>query len=201
MPIWLGVQENNDGENEMTVIDERREAVALHESKLAAAKRQRDTILIDKRVAEARADKGDQPARMEVARLGKQDLELGRLVLSIERQLKEAKRWLAFAENQAATAAATRASVDDTLVRDKLFECICPDGRKVRHRGASQEDVQRRLQPGYSVTGQIFGANADGTGGFVSSPGAPSMLKALLDSQGDELIAFLAERGIKSITA
>jgi hypothetical protein len=51
------------------------------------------------------------------------------------------------------------------------------------------------------VAGQVFGANADDTGGIVSRPGAPSMLKALLESQGDELIAFLAERGIKSITA
>jgi hypothetical protein len=41
-----------------SAVDVRREAVAFHESKLAAAKMQRDTILIDKRVAEARADKG-----------------------------------------------------------------------------------------------------------------------------------------------
>ena len=46
------------------------------------------------------------------------------------------------------------------------------------------------------MAGQVFWANADDTGGIVSSPGAPSMLKALLESQGDELIAFLAERGI-----
>jgi len=36
-------------------------------------------------VASARADKGDQLARREVASLGKQDVEVGRLVLSIER--------------------------------------------------------------------------------------------------------------------
>jgi hypothetical protein len=87
------------------------------------------------------------------------------------------------------------------LPRDKWFECVCPDGRKVRHRHHSLEALQRELQPGYRAVGQVFGHAEDGTGGFVSTPGAPSMLKALLDSQGDELIAFLAERGIKSITA
>jgi hypothetical protein len=50
----------------MSVVEERREAVALYEGKLAAVKKQRDVTLIDKRVASARADKGDQPARMEV---------------------------------------------------------------------------------------------------------------------------------------
>jgi hypothetical protein len=61
--------------------------------------------------------------------------------------------------------------------------------------------LQKELQPGYRAIGQVFGHNEDDTGGFISQPGAPSMLKALLESQGDELIAFLAERGIKSITA
>jgi hypothetical protein len=56
--------------------------------------------------------------------------------------------------------------------------------------------LQKELQPGYRAIGQVFGHNEDGTGGFISQPGAPSMLKALLESQGDELLAFLAERGI-----
>ena len=76
------------------------------------------------------------------------------------------------------------------------FTRPCPDGRKVRHRGASLESMQRVLQPGYRAIGQVFGANEDGTGGFISQPGAPSMLKALLESEGDELLAFLAEHGI-----
>jgi hypothetical protein len=179
-----------------SVVDVRREAVAFHEDKLAGVKRQRDTVLIDKRVAEARADKGDRQARMDVARLGKQDLELGRLVISIERQLKEAKKWLAFAENQAAGAAAARASVDDAaLVRDKLFAVKCPDGRVVRHRHHSLEALRRELQPGYRAIGQVFGANEDDTGGFVADR-HNDMMQAMLDAYGDTLLAWLTERGI-----
>jgi hypothetical protein len=101
------------------------------------------------------------------------------------------------AEEQAATAASKRASADaGAVLQDRLFEVVCPDGRKVRHRHHSLEALRKALQPGYVAVGQVFGANEDDTGGIVSRPGAPSMLKALLESQGDELIAFLAERGI-----
>ena len=132
--------------------------------------------------------------------LNREDEAAGRLVLSITAEVKEAKKRLDMAIDQAATAAAKRAELDDAaMVRGKVFEIICPDGvRRVRHRGASQEDMRRRLQPGYSIAGEVFGANADDTGGFVSVPGAPSMLKALLEANGDDLIAFLAERGIIS---
>jgi hypothetical protein len=178
-------------------VDDRRETVAVYEVKLSNARKQRDKILADKRAAEARADAGDQRARLELASLNKQDAAAGRLVLSIERQLEEAKKWLAMAVNQAATAAAkVNGDAVVTHLHDKWFEVSCPDGRKIRHRGASLESLQRALQPGYRAIGQVFGANEDGSGGFVSMPGAPSMLKALLESQGDELLAFLAEHGI-----
>jgi hypothetical protein len=175
-------------------VDVRREAVVACETKLAAARKQRDVVLIDKRVAEARVDKGDQLARREVASLGKQDVELGRLVLSVERQLREAKKWLVMAETQAATAAAKRAELDDAaLVRDKVFAIKCPDGRVVRHRGASQEDVRRRLQPGYIMVGQVHGADADGNGGIIPRPG---FLTAMLEAYEGELIEWLEARGI-----
>ena len=67
----------------------------------------------------------------------------------------------------------------------------------MRHRGASLESVQRVLQPGYRAIGQAFGTNEDGSGGFVDRPGAPSMLKAMLESQGDVLIEYLSTHGIK----
>jgi hypothetical protein len=176
---------------------ERRETVAIYEAKLAAAEKQREALLLDMRKASARVDKGDRRARLEVATLGKQDAAVGRLVRSIESQLAEAKKWLGMAVNQAATAAARQASVAAGVVlRDKLFEVACPDGRKVRHRHHSLEALRKELQPGYVAIGQVFGANEDGTGGIISRPGEPSMLKALLESQGDELLAFLAEHGI-----
>jgi hypothetical protein len=107
-----------------SAVDVRREAVAFHEEKLTAARKERDVVLIDKRVAESRADAGDKAARMDVARLGKQDLELGRLTVSIERQLKEAKKWLSFAENQSATASAKQASVEAAALPTHLLPRI-----------------------------------------------------------------------------
>jgi hypothetical protein len=184
-------------ENTNTV-DVRREAVAFHESKLAAVKKQRDVILIDKRVASARVDAGDQRARMEVARLNKQDLELGRLVISLERQVRESKKWLAMAEDQAAGAAAKAST--GAAFGDRLFEVVCPDGvRKVRHRAASREALQKALQPQYRVVSEIFGANEDNTGGFAASIGSDAksnMMDALLQAHGDTLLAWLSERGI-----
>jgi hypothetical protein len=175
-------------------VDVRRETLAFHEEKLAAAKKQRDVVLIDKRVASARVDKGDQKARAEVARLGKQDLELGRLVVSLERQVRESKKWLSFAEDQAAGAAAWQASADAAAVpADKWFEVATPDGRKVRHRGASFEFLQKALQPGYRIVGQVFGADENGTGGFISQPG---FLTAILQAYEGELVEWLASRGI-----
>jgi hypothetical protein len=180
-------------------VDDRREAVAIYERKLAAAKKQRDALLLDMRKASARADAGDKPARLEVASLSKQDLAVGRLVSSIEMQLAEAKKWLAMAVDQAAMVEAKRAGADAaTVPRDKLFETMCPDGRVVRHRAESLDALRKALLPNYVVRGQIFGADADGNGGFTApiSSSAPTIMESLLDAFGDQLLAWLAERGI-----
>jgi hypothetical protein len=138
-------------------------------------------------------------ARLELNTLHKSDAAAGRLILSLEAQVAGARKRVALAETQVATAASKRAIADEAAVpHNKLFETVCPDGRRVRHRHHSLEALQKALQPGYSVVGQVFGANEDDTGGIVSRPGAPSIMKALLESQGDELVAFLAERGIKA---
>jgi hypothetical protein len=54
------------------------------------------------------------------------------------------------------------------------------------------------LLPNYTITAEVFGASGDGQGGFAASigPGAKSIMASLLESHGDELVAFLAERGI-----
>jgi hypothetical protein len=178
-------------------VDDRRKIVAAYEAKLAEEKARRDKILADIRETTARADMGDQRARFAQGGLNKEDAAAGRLILSLEAQVAEAKKRLDAAMNQAGVAEARQAESDSAPVpHDKLFETVCPDGRRVRHRHHSFEALQKALQPGYLVAGQVFGANADDTGGIVSRPGAPSMLKALLESHGDELVAFLAERGI-----
>ncbi len=182
-------------------IEDRRKIVAAYEAKLAGEKARRDRILIDVRKASAAADAGDQRARFELAGLNKQDLAAGRLILSLEAQVAEARKRLAMAETQAATVEAKRASADAGAVpHDRLFEVEAPDGRKVRHRYASAGGLQKMLQPGYRVVAEVFGAGIDDKGGMIE-PIGQSTMKTLLAAHGDELVAFLAERGIKSITA
>jgi hypothetical protein len=178
--------------------DQTRRVVSDLEGALAEAMARRDKILFDLAKAAAAIDGGDKRARFVHGALNKEEVAVGRLVRSIEKQLGEARKRLATIEAHAATAAARLATADEAaLVRDKLFEVICPDGhRKVRHRHHSLEALRRELQPGYRAVGQVFGANDDGTGGFVSMPGAPSMLRALLESEGDVLMEWLAERGL-----
>jgi hypothetical protein len=167
------------------------------EMELAGAKARRAKILADIGKTRTAAEKGDKRQLFTLGLLNKQDAEVGRLVLSIERQIAEAKKRLAMAANQAATAAAKRASVGEAaLARDKLFETVCPDGRKVRHRHHSIEALRRELQPGYIAVGQVFGAKEDDTGGFVADPKS-DMMQAMLDAYGDTLLAWLAERGLR----
>lgn len=174
-------------------VDDFRETLRVREVKLANAKKQRDVILIDIRKAQVAADMGDQRARFELAGLNKQDLAAGRLVLSLEAEVAQSRKRVEMAEAQDVAKQAAQASVDAVNVRrDKLFEVVCPDGRRVRHRGASQEDVRRRLQFG-ALVGQVHGADADGIGGFVPRPG---FLTAMLEAYEGELIEWLEARGI-----
>ena len=179
-------------------VDDFRETLRVREVKLANAKKQRDVILIDIRKAQAAADMGDQGARFELAGLNKQDLAAGRLILSLEAEVAQSRKRVAMAETQAAMAAATRASADaGTVQKVRLFEVVCPDGRKVRHRHESAGALQKVLHPGYRVVAEVFGAGIDDEGGMIE-PIGQSTMKTLLAAHGDELVAFLAERGIKA---
>ena len=92
------------------------------EVKLSGAKAQRDRILIDVRKAAAAADMGDQRARFAQGALNKEDAAAGRLILSLEAQVAEARKRLGMAETQAAVIAAKRAIADAGDVPQKLFE-------------------------------------------------------------------------------
>jgi hypothetical protein len=74
----------------------------------------------------------------------------------------------------------------------KLFEIKAPDGRILRQEHADKPV----LTSGYVVTGTVFGAASDGTGGFVEKIGGPSLMAILLEAHGDELIAYLGEHHI-----
>ncbi|PNE11337.1 MAG: hypothetical protein CR217_09360 [Beijerinckiaceae bacterium] len=118
--------------------------------------------------------------------------------MSLEAEVAQSRKRLAMAETQAATAAATRASADAGAVpKVRLFEVVCPDGRKVRHRHESAGALQKVLQPGYRVVAEVFGAGIDDEGGMIE-PIGQSTMKTLLAAHGDDLLTFLAERGIKA---
>jgi hypothetical protein len=164
------------------------------EVELAEAKVRRDKIVADIGKAQAAAEKGDKRQLFVLGSLNKQDQAQGRLVLSIERQVAEAKKRLDMAANQA-EAVALKQAQSDVVFGDRLFEVEAPDGRKLRHRYASPDGLQKMLQPGYKVVAEVFNAGIDGKGGMVE-PLGQSTMKTLLAVHGDELIAFLAERGI-----
>jgi hypothetical protein len=80
----------------------------------------------------------------------------------------------------------------------KVFEVRTPDGRLVRHHHGSLEEAKKAVIAGYLVTGEVLGASADMTGGFLDpcGPGSESLMKTLLDARGDELLAWLASKRI-----
>jgi septal ring factor EnvC (AmiA/AmiB activator) len=165
------------------------------EAEFAAVKHRRDAILVDISKANA-ASVRDQQARLKLPGLNKEEAAAGRLIRSIEMQVKEAKKRVAMAANQAAAA---RAAVPIAEGAERLFLVNTPHHlHQVRHKARTIEELRSRLLPGYTVEGQIFGANDAGEGGVVAAidPKGPSIMEGLLAAFGDELIAFLAERGI-----
>jgi hypothetical protein len=160
------------------------------EGKLQDALDRRDKI-VDISKANA-ASVRDQRARLELPGLNKQAKAIDEEIALLRINITHARRGRELQEAHAA--AAKRASSDAANVRrDKLFEIVCPDGRKVRHRGASQEDVRRRLQNGYTVAGQVFGADDAGNGGFIPRPG---FLTAMLEAYEGEFVAWLTAHSI-----
>ena len=85
---------------------------------------------------------------------------------------------------QAAHAARVAAIAADAEPHDRWFEVEAPDHRKIRHRHASPEALAAQLLPGYSVVGEVFGADEQGRGGF-----------SVASNRG--LVAFLSANGLK----
>jgi hypothetical protein len=179
-------------------VDDFRKTLQDREAKLVNAKKQRDTILIDIRKASAAADMGDQRARLAQGGLNKEDAAAGRLILSLEAQVAEARKRVAMAEAQV-DAVRAHAVVPIADGAERLFLVATPHKlHHVRHKARNIEALRARLLPGYVVEGEIFGANDAGEGGVVAAiePSGPSIMAGLLLAHGDELVAFLAERGI-----
>ena len=77
----------------------------------------------------------------------------------------------------------------------RVFEIATPDGRKVRHKAESVEAAKASLLRGYSVSGEVLGADPDMTGGFVVMIGGKSMLAVLLECHGDDMSKWLESQG------
>ena len=163
-------------------VEDLRKVLSGLEVKLADAKAQRDKILLDIRKASAAVDKGDQRARFAQGGLNKEDAAAGRLILSLERQIAEARKRLAMAETQAATVEAKRhAAAAISATGRPGGSRPQPDGRVVRHRAASLAALQGALLKGYTVTAGTFGASALGFGGVAAQIGSdvPSIMAGL----------------------
>jgi hypothetical protein len=182
-----------------TTAEQTRQVLNELEAELAAVKHRRDAILIDISKANAASVRG-QRARMELPRLNKEEIALGRVARSIEVQIGFARKRVTMVDQAAANQAAARAAESGAhaLVRDKLSRLSALTVARVRHRGASLEDVRRRLQNGYTVAGQVHGADDAGNGGFIPRPG---FLTAMLEAYNGEFEAWLAERGVKFTAA
>jgi hypothetical protein len=197
-----------NGENEMTFgavdiptksVDDFRKTLSGLEVKLSDAKGRRDKILIERQKTSALVDKGDKQARLAQAGLNKEEAAAGRLILSLERELAEAKKCLAMGQAQVDAVRAKAGVPIAENPADRLFLVSTPHNlHHVRHKARTIEALRARLLPGYNVQGEIFGANDAGEGGVVAaiSPTGPSIMAGLLQAFGDELITFLAERGI-----
>jgi hypothetical protein len=185
-PVHLAFRSNTEGAQK--ILDEL-------EAELADAKSRRAKILLD--IGKANdASVRDQRARIALPGLNKEEVAAGRLIRSIEMQIGEARKRLDLAANQAAAA---RAAVPIAEGSERLFLVNTPHHlHQVRHKAHSVESLRSRLLPGYTIEGEIFGANDAGEGGVVAAiePTGPSIMAGLLAAFGDELITFLAERGI-----
>jgi hypothetical protein len=179
--------------------DQTRRVLNELEAELAEAKVRRNRILADISKANDAAFAGDKRQLFVLGWLNKQEAETARLMLSISRQIAEARKRLATIEAHAAQAAARRA-VESDAGGERLFLVKTPNNGQIRHKARTVESLRSKLLPGYRVAGEIFGADDTGAGGVVAAiePTGPSIMQGLLLAHGDELMAYLAARGIGS---
>jgi hypothetical protein len=88
--------------------------------------------------------------------------------------------------DQAAAQARVAAAARNALEPKTLwFEIATPDGRTLRVKHSSVDNLRAELLPKYTVRSQVFGADADGKGGFSIAIGAcdsAAILKQALES-------------------
>jgi rhodanese-related sulfurtransferase len=151
----------------------------------------------DLRRLSALAEKGDQKARNAQDPVNKAVAADSTLITSLGREIDAVKRTLGLVRAQQASVVRRQHEAETAaLPKDKLFEVMCPDGRRVRHRAASLAAQGKSLLPNYTITAEIFGADENGDGGFVAAIGAKSTMAGMLMASGEELLAFLEAHGV-----
>lgn len=156
--------------------------LADFEAKHADAVALKHRLANEIRLANAKADTGDRAALLSQPRLNREHAASSRDATALEGHVADARRRVELAENQAREIARIAAASQLANVpADKVFEVRAPDGRVVRHRAADADALQASLRDGYVVAAQIYGAAADGTGGFSVANGVSreTLLEAL----------------------
>jgi hypothetical protein len=106
------------------------------EAKLADVRERLSKATLEMNRLNHAADKGDRKAAYAAAEHRKQIASDGRLVLSIQREIGEAKKRIGYIDAQAAAMARqAQAVANAALEKARLFEVRTPDGRLVRHAG------------------------------------------------------------------
>jgi hypothetical protein len=175
-------------------LEDAKAALAGLEGKLSDALDRRDKILVEtaRASAEAATTRGINSARNSLGPLNKQTKAIDSEIALLRMNITHAKRMLELAEAHGESARARQAAERGEPGRLVQLEICAPDGRVLRQFHKSVDAARAALQPGYEVIGEVIGS------GVVSpvGPGAQSFMKALLAAHGDELMEFLAERGI-----
>jgi len=111
---------------------------------------------------------------------------VSRRILGLEQEIADMKRRLDLARaQQAGIASRLAAEASAGVIHDKVFEVATPDGRVVRHKHSSFDALCASLQAGYWIRAQVFGADADGQGGFSVATGQrEAVLKAVAEIEG-----------------
>jgi hypothetical protein len=87
----------------------------------------------------------------------------------LETELRDAKTTLKLVQkNMAERAKRARRAATAALPRDKWFEISTPDGRTIRTRHSTAENLKADLLDGYVFRGEVFRCDSEGKGGATA---------------------------------
>jgi hypothetical protein len=164
----------------------------MEKIKCALDRRGKTVQEISRASAEAATARGINSARNSLGPLNKRAGAIDGEIALIRIDISHARRRVELAEAHAESVKTRQATDRGEPGRLVQLEIRAPDGRVIRQFHKSVDAARKALQFGYEVTGEVIGS------GVVSpvGPGTRSFMKALLESQGSELLEFLEAHGI-----